>query len=142
MAQKWKKSESLAQLALRDHSDPRQSFLYQLSQSPGAVCLCLDLFTVLIIVLWVLFFMLGLNYFKNILLVSSVQDQYVPYHSARIEMCKPASKDTSDLGVLLVSLCVCLSVYLSVCLPACLSVCLSLCVCVCVCLYLFVGVCY
>jgi hypothetical protein len=74
LAQKWKKSESLAQLALRDHSDPRQSFLYQLSQSPG------------------------LNHFKNILLVSSVQDQYVPYHSARIEMCKPASKDTSDLG--------------------------------------------
>lgn len=35
LAQKWKKSDSLAQLALRDHSDPRQSFLYQLNGMPG-----------------------------------------------------------------------------------------------------------
>ena len=33
--QKWKKSGSLLQLSLKDTSDPRQSFLYKLSQKPG-----------------------------------------------------------------------------------------------------------
>uniref|UniRef100_A0A3B3B693 Family with sequence similarity 135 member A n=1 Tax=Oryzias melastigma TaxID=30732 RepID=A0A3B3B693_ORYME len=32
-------------------------------------------------------------YFKNVVLVGSLQDRYVPYHSARIEMCKTALKD-------------------------------------------------
>uniref|UniRef100_A0A8P0S8E9 Family with sequence similarity 135 member A n=2 Tax=Canis lupus familiaris TaxID=9615 RepID=A0A8P0S8E9_CANLF len=35
----------------------------------------------------------GLHYFKNVVLVGSLQDRYVPYHSARIEMCKTALKD-------------------------------------------------
>jgi len=72
--QKWKKSGSLLQLSLKDHSDPRQTFLYKLSQKPG------------------------LEFFKNILLVSSQQDRYVPYHSTRIELCKPAMRDMSGLG--------------------------------------------
>ncbi|XP_021248945.1 protein FAM135A isoform X2 [Numida meleagris] len=67
--QKWKKSGSLLQLTCRDHSDPRQTFLYKLSKKAG------------------------LHYFKNIILVGSLQDRYVPYHSARIEMCKTALKD-------------------------------------------------
>ncbi|XP_073531607.1 protein FAM135A isoform X1 [Phyllobates terribilis] len=67
--QKWKKSGSLLQLTCRDHSDPRQTFLYKLSKKPG------------------------LEYFRNVVLVSSLQDRYVPYHSARIEMCKTALKD-------------------------------------------------
>ncbi|XP_074010267.1 protein FAM135A isoform X6 [Numenius arquata] len=67
--QKWKKSGSLLQLTCRDHSDPRQTFLYKLSKKAG------------------------LQYFKNIVLVGSLQDRYVPYHSARIEMCKTALKD-------------------------------------------------
>ncbi|KAG8545100.1 hypothetical protein GDO81_021393 [Engystomops pustulosus] len=67
--QKWKKSGSLLQLTCRDHSDPRQTFLYKLSKKPG------------------------LEYFRNVVLVSSLQDRYVPYHSARIEMCKTAVKD-------------------------------------------------
>ena len=33
--QKWKKSGSLLQLSLKDHADPRQTFLYKLSQKPG-----------------------------------------------------------------------------------------------------------
>ena len=33
--QKWKKSGSLLQLSLKDNLDPRQSFLYKLSQKPG-----------------------------------------------------------------------------------------------------------
>ena len=40
----------------------------------------------------------GLEYFKNVLLVSSLQDKYVPYHSTRIELCKSARKDNSLLG--------------------------------------------
>lgn len=67
--QKWKKSGSLLQLTCRDHSDPRQTFLYKLSNKSG------------------------LQFFKNVVLVGSLQDRYVPYHSARIEMCKTALKD-------------------------------------------------
>ncbi|XP_035262557.1 protein FAM135A-like isoform X2 [Anguilla anguilla] len=67
--QKWKKSGSLLQLTCRDHPDPRQSFLYKLSKKAG------------------------LQFFKNVVLVGSLQDRYVPYHSARIEMCKTALKD-------------------------------------------------
>nr|XP_015218428.1 PREDICTED: protein FAM135A isoform X1 [Lepisosteus oculatus]XP_015218429.1 PREDICTED: protein FAM135A isoform X1 [Lepisosteus oculatus]XP_015218430.1 PREDICTED: protein FAM135A isoform X1 [Lepisosteus oculatus]XP_015218431.1 PREDICTED: protein FAM135A isoform X1 [Lepisosteus oculatus] len=67
--QKWKKSGSLLQLTCRDQSDPRQTFLYKLSKKAG------------------------LQFFKNVVLVGSLQDRYVPYHSARIEMCKTALKD-------------------------------------------------
>ena len=42
--------------------------------------------------------MIGLEYFRNVLLVSSTQDRYVPYHSSRIELCKSAVKDTSGMG--------------------------------------------
>lgn len=72
--QKWKKSGSLLQLALKDTSDPRQSFLYRLSQKPV------------------------LQFFKHVLLVGSSQDRYVPYHSSRIEMCRAAQRDSSVFG--------------------------------------------
>ncbi|XP_061671268.1 protein FAM135B isoform X2 [Syngnathoides biaculeatus] len=69
LMQKLKKSGSLLQLTFRDHTDPRKTFLYLLSQKPG------------------------LHFFKNVVLVASPQDRYVPFHSARIEMCKTALKD-------------------------------------------------
>ncbi|MGH0166476.1 UNVERIFIED_CONTAM: hypothetical protein FKN15_072116 [Acipenser sinensis] len=69
LMQKFKKSGSLLQLTFRDHSDPRKTFLYLLSQKPG------------------------LQHFKNVVLVASPQDRYVPFHSARIEMCRTALKD-------------------------------------------------
>ncbi|KAM4704912.1 protein FAM135B [Rhinophrynus dorsalis] len=69
LMQKLKKSGSLLQLTFRDNPDLRKSFLYQLSQKPG------------------------LQYFKYVVLVASLQDRYVPFHSARIEMCKNAIKD-------------------------------------------------
>ncbi|XP_047110452.1 uncharacterized protein LOC124787677 [Schistocerca piceifrons] len=72
--QKWKKSGSLLQLALRDAADVRQTFLYRLSQRSN------------------------LHHFRNILLCGSSQDRYVPLHSARIELCKAAVKDTSVQG--------------------------------------------
>ncbi|XP_077547456.1 protein FAM135A isoform X1 [Haemaphysalis longicornis] len=72
--QKWKKSGSLLQLAMKDTADVRQSFLYKLSQKPG------------------------LEFFKHVLLFGSLQDRYVPIHSARIELCKAAAKDTTPIG--------------------------------------------
>uniref|UniRef100_A0A8C4NLX1 Family with sequence similarity 135 member B n=1 Tax=Dicentrarchus labrax TaxID=13489 RepID=A0A8C4NLX1_DICLA len=69
LMQKLKKSGSLLQLTFRDHVDPRKTFLYLLSQKPG------------------------IQFFKNVVLVASPQDRYVPFHSARIEMCKTALKD-------------------------------------------------
>ena len=67
---KWNKSVSLTQLSLSDHEDPYQCYLYKLSEQPG------------------------LEYFKNIFLVGSLQDQYAPFHSARIELHQSALKDT------------------------------------------------
>lgn len=72
--QKWKKSGSLLQLCLRDAADSRQTFLYRLSQKST------------------------LHHFKNVLLCGSSQDRYVPPHSARLELCKSAVRDTSNLG--------------------------------------------
>ncbi|XP_069559478.1 protein FAM135B isoform X1 [Brachyistius frenatus] len=69
LMQKLKKSGSLLQLTFKDHVEPRKTFLYLLSQKPG------------------------LQFFKNVVLVASPQDRYVPFHSARIEMCKTALKD-------------------------------------------------
>ncbi|XP_067646267.1 protein FAM135A [Eurosta solidaginis] len=72
--QKWKKSGSLLQLCMRDTMDLRNSFLYRLSQRST------------------------LHHFKNILLCGSSQDRYVPAHSARLELCKAAIRDNSNLG--------------------------------------------
>lgn len=38
LMQKLKKSGSLLQLTCRDHTDPRKTFLYLLSQKPGRYC--------------------------------------------------------------------------------------------------------
>lgn len=95
--QKWKKSGSLLQLTCRDHSDPRQTFLYKLSKKSGEFVLPASLFS--LYVLYICYSLKnnvdceGLQFFKNVVLVGSLQDRYVPYHSARIEMCKTALKD-------------------------------------------------
>ncbi|XP_041358704.1 protein FAM135A-like [Gigantopelta aegis] len=73
--QKWKKSGSLLQLSLKDHPDPRQSFLYRLSKKKV------------------------FEHFKHVLFVGSNQDRYVPYHSSRVEYCKQAQRDTSSMGL-------------------------------------------
>ncbi|CAG0880186.1 unnamed protein product [Cyprideis torosa] len=72
--QKVKKSGSLIQLSLKDHANPRETFLYRLAKESK------------------------LHRFKNILLCGSAQDRYVPLHSARIELCKPAVRDSTPLG--------------------------------------------
>lgn len=72
--QKIKKSESLLQLRLRDNPDPRETFMYTLAAAEG------------------------LNKFRNLLLVASPQDHYVPHHSSRIELCKASIQDPTEMG--------------------------------------------
>ena len=72
--QKWKKSGSLHQLAMKDASDIRNTFMYKLAAGSN------------------------LHMFKHVLLAGSTQDRYVPWHSARIELCKYSSKDNSVTG--------------------------------------------
>lgn len=40
----------------------------------------------------------NLHMFRHVLLAGSTQDRYVPWHSARIELCKAAVKDHSVTG--------------------------------------------
>ena len=59
---KWRKSKCLQQLSMSESTNLRQSFLYELSTQKG------------------------LGWFKYVTLVSSYQDQYAPYDSARMEL--------------------------------------------------------
>lgn len=59
---KWRKSKCLQQLSMSEQTNLRQCFLYELSTKKG------------------------LGWFKHIMLVSSYQDQYAPYDSARMEL--------------------------------------------------------
>uniref|UniRef100_A0A0N4ZPK7 DUF676 domain-containing protein n=1 Tax=Parastrongyloides trichosuri TaxID=131310 RepID=A0A0N4ZPK7_PARTI len=70
----WKQSTSLHQLTLRDHSNPRESFIYKLSLNSG------------------------LSSFKNVLLVGDYNDNFVPATSALIETCMESKKDSSIMG--------------------------------------------
>ena len=70
---KWKKSRSLAQLSMSDGQGVEDSTLYRLSSVEG------------------------LAWFQNIVLVCSNQDQYVPFDSARIQICKEALTDINGL---------------------------------------------
>ncbi|XP_068967066.1 protein FAM135A isoform X5 [Bombus flavifrons] len=72
--QKLKKSVSLLQLAMKDAPNVRRSFMFRLSQKSN------------------------LEKFKHVLLCGSAQDRYVPLHSARIELCKAAVRDSTDQG--------------------------------------------
>jgi hypothetical protein len=87
LMQKWKKSCSLSQMSFKDHVDPRQTYLFKLSTRPCKFLINRMTFEICL-------FVLGFEYFKNILLIASPQDRYVPFHSARIEICKAALKDT------------------------------------------------
>eukprot|EP00747_Dinoflagellata_sp_TGD_P165622 gnl/TRDRNA2_/TRDRNA2_187147_c0_seq1.p1 gnl/TRDRNA2_/TRDRNA2_187147_c0~~gnl/TRDRNA2_/TRDRNA2_187147_c0_seq1.p1 ORF type:complete len:756 (+),score=128.22 gnl/TRDRNA2_/TRDRNA2_187147_c0_seq1:72-2339(+) len=59
---KWRKSQCLEQLSMTDCTDQKESFMYKLSKTKG------------------------LEYFKSVILVSSWQDSYAPFESARIEI--------------------------------------------------------
>lgn len=68
---KWKKSDSLKELTLSDSSDVEESYIYRLSMVSK------------------------LEWFKNILLVSSYQDSYVAFESARIQFRKDKGSKSS-----------------------------------------------
>ncbi|PIN05706.1 hypothetical protein CDL12_21762 [Handroanthus impetiginosus] len=68
------------QLTFADDPDIRKTFLYELCKHKT------------------------LENFRNIILLSSNQDGYVPYHSARIEMCPAASGDHSKKGKVFVEM--------------------------------------
>ncbi|CAK8694446.1 unnamed protein product [Clavelina lepadiformis] len=72
LIQKWKKSKCLQQLGCKEEGNMRKTYIYKLSKKPG------------------------LEFFKNVLLLASAEDKYVPYQSARIEMCRAAAKDKSQ----------------------------------------------
>ncbi|KAE8783770.1 hypothetical protein D1007_42750 [Hordeum vulgare] len=74
LLKKLKGAQCIHQLTFSDDQDPQNTFFYRLCKSKT------------------------LENFKNIILLSSPQDGYVPYHSARIELCPAASSDTSRKG--------------------------------------------
>lgn len=69
VVKKVRKSKCLEQLCMTDAENPKETFLYRLSRKPG------------------------LAWFRHIALVSSYQDQYAPYESARIEISQEAEAD-------------------------------------------------
>ncbi|KAF2072780.1 hypothetical protein CYY_005902 [Polysphondylium violaceum] len=69
--QKFTSSTCLKQLMMQDSSTLTDTFIYKLSKTKG------------------------LEYFQYVFLISSEQDGYVPYHSARIEIPKELVKDGS-----------------------------------------------
>lgn len=58
----WRKSICLTQLRMSDNSDLEKTFMFKLSETKG------------------------LEWFKNVILVSSYQDSYAPFDSARIQI--------------------------------------------------------
>ncbi|CAI0439192.1 unnamed protein product [Linum tenue] len=71
---KFKGTQCIRQLTFSDDPNLRKTFLYKLSKHKT------------------------LENFKNVILVSSPQDGYIPYHSARIEACPAALLDYSKKG--------------------------------------------
>lgn len=74
LMRKWYNSVSLLQLSLKDAQNPRDSFLYQLSETST------------------------FEHFRHVILLTSHQDKYVPYQSAKVG---PVARDGSlqnDLG--------------------------------------------
>ncbi|KAF8377184.1 hypothetical protein HHK36_030557 [Tetracentron sinense] len=75
LLKKLKGGQFIHQLTFTDDPDLRNTFFYKLCKQKT------------------------LENFKNIILLSSPQDGYIPYHSARIDMCKASSWDTSKRGI-------------------------------------------
>lgn len=70
---KLKKSRCLKQLSMTDNSNPRQTLLYKLSQLEG------------------------MEWFSHVAFVSSWQDQYAPFESARIETSSRIMKESNGI---------------------------------------------
>ncbi|KAK7412094.1 hypothetical protein VNO78_03541 [Psophocarpus tetragonolobus] len=74
LLKKIKGTQCIHQLTFTDDHDLENTFIYKLSKKKT------------------------LEKFKNVILLSSPQDGYVPYHSARIELCPAATLDFSKQG--------------------------------------------
>ncbi|KAL5559878.1 hypothetical protein UlMin_036089 [Ulmus minor] len=74
LLKKLKGTRCIHQLTFTDDPDIQNTFFYKLCKQKT------------------------LQYFRHIILFSSPQDGYVPYHSARIDMCQAASLDNSKKG--------------------------------------------
>ncbi|KAK4770497.1 hypothetical protein SAY87_031029 [Trapa incisa] len=74
LLKKLKGTQCIHQLTFSDDPDLQNTFLYKLCKEKT------------------------LENFRNIILVSSPQDGYVPYHSARIEFCRASANDHSKKG--------------------------------------------
>ncbi|KAJ4701539.1 hypothetical protein OWV82_024770 [Melia azedarach] len=74
LLKKLKNTQCIHQLTFTDDPDLKNTFFYKLSKQKT------------------------LDSFRHIILLSSPQDGYVPYHSARIELCQAASWDYSKKG--------------------------------------------
>lgn len=70
LLKKLKASPCMHQLTFTDEANIQDCFLFKLSEEKT------------------------FEYFQNVLLLSSPQDRYVPYHSARVEMCQAAARDS------------------------------------------------
>ncbi|XP_021762712.1 protein FAM135A-like isoform X2 [Chenopodium quinoa] len=80
LLKKLKSTQCIHQLTLTDDPDLQNTFFFKLCQQKT------------------------LEKFKNIILLSSPQDGYVPYHSARIELCPASSTDFSKRGQVFVEM--------------------------------------
>merc|ERR1711957_463038 len=69
VAKKLRGSKCLEQLSMTDDTDPDSCFLSELARTPG------------------------MGHFQHVALVSSYQDQYAPFESARIEISRVALED-------------------------------------------------
>ncbi|XP_004504749.1 uncharacterized protein [Cicer arietinum] len=74
LLKKVRGTQCIHQLTFTDDPDLENTYIYNLSKEKT------------------------LENFRNVLLLSSPQDGYVPYHSARIELCPAASSDFSKRG--------------------------------------------
>lgn len=72
---KFQKDVVISELNMNDHENPRETFMYKLAKNDH------------------------LNLFNNVILVSSPQDSYVPYTSARIQPLEPTGDDPTDLAI-------------------------------------------
>ena len=66
---RWRNAHCLTELSLKDEAEPHRCYLFELSRDDK------------------------LRHFRNLLLVSSAEDRYVPHHSARIQLCPEAIHD-------------------------------------------------
>jgi pimeloyl-ACP methyl ester carboxylesterase len=74
---KWKKSASLRELSMTDATDRTKAYLLNLSSTPG------------------------LNWFRYVVFLSSHQDSYVPFESARVEVSPQMAADHELGGIFL-----------------------------------------